>query len=71
MVSKQKEMKMKKRAEEIARKIKGKGKRLPQDVSRAGLAAAGFDMDITLEILKAIFEFGLKIIPLIRQAGGV
>lgn len=69
MVSKQKEMKMQKRAEEIARKIKGK--RLPQDVSRAGLAAAGFDMDIILEILKAIFEFGLKIIPLIRQAGGV
>lgn len=71
MGSRQSEAKMQKRAEEIARKIKSKGKKLPKNVSRAGLAAAGLDMDIILEILQAIFEFGLKIIPLIRQAGGV
>lgn len=63
------EAKMQKRAEKIARKIKGKGKKLPKDVSHAGLAAAGFDMLIIAEIIKAIGEFGLKIIPLIRQAG--
>lgn len=62
------EAKMQKRAEEIARKIKGKGKKLPKDVSHAGLAAAGIDILMIAEIIKAIGEFGLKIIPLIRNA---
>lgn len=60
---------MEKRAEEIARKIKRKGKKLPKDISHAGLAAAGIDLLIIAEIIKAVGEFGLKIIPLIRQAG--